>query len=267
MFPILVSIGPFHLYSLSIFLVLAWGVFSFTFWRIMREYAVEEEKTFDLMFYGTIAAFVGARLVYVLFHPGEFSDGGVLKAFAIWIAPGLSFYGGLLVGISVMLAIARRRKVRMGTVLDGAAPAIAGAIIVGKIGSLLGASEVGLPSGLPLAIEYAGYSQLRHPVQMYEIGVLTLLLIGAMYFERKGARARWPYGVSGSIFFLAYALSMFILEFFKESGLYWRGLGVNQWILLGLFCESLGAIYVRSGGREFVRVLIDRLGGLYGRIS
>ena len=266
MFPILISIGPFHLASSSVFLILAWCVFSFTFWRLMREYAVEEEKTFDLMFYGTILAILGARAFYVVFSPQEFV-GDWLRILTVWVTPGLSFYGGLFVGVAAMLLLAKRKKVRMGTILDAAAQPLAGAIIVGKIGSFLGATEVGIKSQLPGATMYAGYADLRHPVQLYEIAVLLVMLVGAIVLERKARRQKWAFGLVGSIFFLVYAAFMFALEFFKEGELYWRGLRINQWVLLALFCESAGALYVRGGGRVYVRLLGRAIGGWYGRIS
>lgn len=266
MYPILISIGPFHLASSSVFLILAWCFFSFTFWRLMREYAVEEEKTFDLMFYGSLLAILGARAFYVLFSPQEFT-GDWLRILTMWVTPGLSFYGGLFVGLSAMLLLAKRKRVRMGAILDAVAPALGSAIIVGKIGSFLGAAEVGIRSNLPIATMYAGYADLRHPVQLYEIGVLLVMLIGAMVLERKARRRRWAFGLVGSIFFLVYAASMFALEFLKDGGLYWRELRLNQWILLALFCESAGALYVRGGGRAYLRLVGRAIGGWYGRIS
>lgn len=266
MYPILLSIGPLHLASSSVFLILAWCVFSFSFWRLMREYAVEEEKTFDLMFYGTIVAILGARAFYVLFHPQEFV-GDWLRILTLWVAPGLSFYGGLFTGVIALLLLAKRRKVRMGTILDAIAAPLSGAIIVGKIGSFLGAAEVGVKSQLPWGAMYAGYPDSRHPVQLYEIAVLFTLLIGVIILERKARQRGWAFGLVGSMFFLVYAASMFALEFFKEGGLYWWNLRANQWILFALFCESAGALYVRGGGRVYVRLLGRAIGGWYGRIS
>lgn len=263
MFPILLSIGPFHLASSSVFLLLSWCVFSFTFWRLMRESATPEEKTFDLAFYGTVFAFVGARAFYVLVHAGEFAQ-ALIPIVAIWIAPGFSFYGGMSVGVGAMILLAKRLKVRIGVMLDALVPALAGGLILGKIGSFLGASEVGTRSQSPFGVWYAGHYEPRHPVQLYEIGALWLLLTGAVIVGRMAVRQRWPVGLMGSIFFLSYSILMFGLEFFKDGRLYWRGLSVNQWVLLGLFCESVGAIYVRGGGRVFLSRIV---GGFYGRIS
>ena len=263
MLPILISIGPFHLYSLSVFIVLSWCVFSFMFWRAMREFATAEEKTFDLMFYGTIEALLGARAVYVAGSWTQFAA-SPLTIIAIWIAPGLSLYGGLISAILVMLLLGRSSKVRIGSILDALSLSLPGAMLIGKIGSLLGAAEVGRPTQLPLSIFYAGYPGGRHPVQLYEMIVLLVLVIGAGIFTGRSLKRRWPYGMVGIVFFVVFSAAFFGLEFLKEGSVHWQGLSANQWILLGLLCESLGALYIRGGGRMWTARVVE---GLYARIS
>lgn len=263
MLPILISIGPFQIYALSVFIVFAWSVFSFLFWRSMREFAVTEEKTFDLMFYGTIAALIGSRIVFVASNWSVFV-GSPLTILAIWIAPGLSLYGALITGIIVMMLVGRLRKVRIGMVLDALALALPAGLLVGKIGSLLGASEVGRVSNFPFFVYYAGYPEARHPVQLYEMIVLLILAIGNGFLARQSLRHHWAYGMVGIIFFGFYSSLSFFLEFLKESSLYWQGLTVNQWVLIGLFSQSIGALYIRGGGRIWTKKIIARL---YARIS
>jgi len=77
------------------------------------------------------------------------------------------------------------------------------------------------------------------------------------------------------IFFALYAIAFFVIEFFTESDVYWGSLSANQWIMVLVFSQSLGAFYVQGGGKEqLVRVtgLITQrinnvIGGLYDRIS
>jgi prolipoprotein diacylglyceryltransferase len=66
MAPILFSIGPIHLYSYSVFIILAWGIFSFLFWRMLRGDGVDEDKIFNFTFYSTLSAFVCARIFFVV---------------------------------------------------------------------------------------------------------------------------------------------------------------------------------------------------------
>jgi phosphatidylglycerol---prolipoprotein diacylglyceryl transferase len=258
MFPILVTIGSFHIYFFSIFLVLSWLVFSFLFWRDLKSDGVDEDKSFDLMFYATITGFLMSRLVYVLLHWDLFSDAW-LKIFAIWIQPGLSLYGGLIGILVTLIFLSRREKVRLGAVLDAFALSFPAALLVGLVGGFLDGTTVGKMSTLPWAIRYAGSVGRRHPVQLYEIIACVFVIIVMTVLSRKSTREKWPYGVVGVWFFLAYTVIMFLLEFAKDSRVY-LSLSANQWILIALFAEALGAFYVRGGGREAIRPVINSIG-------
>ncbi|MBI5619774.1 prolipoprotein diacylglyceryl transferase [Candidatus Gottesmanbacteria bacterium] len=273
MLPILFSIGGVHVASFSVFLIFAWLVWSFVFWKMLRTQAVEEERIFDLTFYATLLAIVGGRAGYVLTHWDQFS-GDWLATVALWVAPGLSLYGALIAGLLVLVYLARRYNVRLGHVLDGLAFAFPAAVAVGEIGALLDGSTVGLPTRLPWAVSLVGIVGKRHPVPVYELVFLVVILVALSFLAGRAEQKKWAYGVLGIWFFLLFSTAMFVLEFFKESPVYWR-LRANQWVLVAIFAETLGAFYVRGGGREVMRPIIARIrqrirhgiGELYGRIS
>lgn len=258
MYPILLSIGPFHVYSFSIFLLLAWGAWSFLFWRSMRDEGVLEEQVFDLMFYGTLAAFIGARGAYVATHWTVFTE-SFLKIGALWVAPGLSLYGGLLAGIGVMVINGKRGKVRIGQIVDSFTLALPFALIIGKWGSLADGAEVGIRSAWAYGVIYPGHEGLRHPVQLYEILVLLGIAVAFFFIKRRVVKERWAYGMIGVLFFVIYGTTSFVLEFVKDGSVYWQVLRANQWVLLALTCESLGALYVRSDGKRATRKFLATL--------
>ncbi|MEK7587623.1 MAG: prolipoprotein diacylglyceryl transferase family protein [Patescibacteria group bacterium] len=266
MFPILFSIGPVHLFSFSVFLIAAWLVFSFVFWKLLRAEAAEEERIFDLTFYATLAALAGGRLGFVLFHRDLFVNDW-LAAVALWVVPGLSLYGALIAGLATCIVLSRSYRVRLGQVLDSIALAFPAALIVGKIGSLLDGSEVGIAASLPWAVSFVGHVGLRHPVQLYEIVFLILVLVAVWLLGKRGERNKWPYGLVGIWFVLLFSVGEFALEFLKESPVYW-GLRANQWVLVALFAEGLGAFYVRGGGREKIRPMVANLKrSIYAKFS
>lgn len=249
MYPILFSIGSVHIYSLSVFLILAWLVFSFIFWRKLRSHGVFEQQIFDLMFYGTLVGFVFSRGAFVVTHTSLFVD-NILKVVVLWVQPGLSFYGGFLASLLTLLYLGRTYKIRVGMILDVVAVSLPWSLVIGKIGSLLDGSEAGKLASIP--------------VQMYELVALGCIGGILISLERRAQRQKWPYGVIGVWFFLLFAPIFFVLEFFKESTLYYAQISANQWVLIALFAEALGAFYVRGGGREKIRPLLQKL---YDRIS
>jgi phosphatidylglycerol:prolipoprotein diacylglycerol transferase len=237
-------------------------MFSFLFWRALRSWGVADERIFDLTFYATIAAVVFARVGFVATHRELFAD-SALKIAAIWVVPGLSFLGGLVGAIATLVYLSRAYKVRLGLVLDALGLSLTFPLIVGKVGSLLDAAEIGRVTRVPWGVMYPGYEGLRHPVQLYEIVALLGIYVLMRVLRKRAAARKWPYGLLGVLFFLTFSAVLFALELAKESSVYWV-VTANQLILIGFFAESVGALYVRGGGREAVRPFMRRAFGATG---
>jgi len=258
MHPILFAIGHFHVYSFSIFLILAWLVWSFLFWKSLRSDGVDEDKIFDLTFYATIVAFIVSRAVFVYFHWALFAT-TFLKIVAIWVQPGFSLYGALIGAVMTLILLSRQQKVRVGHVLDAFALSLPGALFVGLIGALLDGTTVGKLTNLPWAIRFVGFVGRRHPIEVYEMIAMLVVATVIGYLRQQSIQKKWPYGVVGVWFFILFCLLMFPLEFFKESHVYWNSLSANQWVLVALFAEAVGAFYVRGGGRELIRPIANKI--------
>lgn len=252
MYPTLVSIGGFHLSSFSIFLILAWCVFSFVFWKSLRDEGVGEEHIFNFTFYATLSALVASRLGFVVFHWDQFG-GTLLKIVVLWVSPGLSLLGGVFAALVSMIAFGKWTKVRIGAILDAFGLALPGALILGTVGSLLDGSEVGKVSSFFWSIRYVGLPELRHPYQIYQIAALVVILIVIGYLTSQARSKKWALGTVGVGFFLLWAIAIFALEFFKDSHIYWYSLSANQWAALLLFSAATAAWYVYAGGQFVVR--------------
>lgn len=274
MFPILFSIGPVHIFSFSIFLVLSWVIFSFIFWKTLRRNVSDEQQVFDLMFYSSLVAIVASRLTFVVFHWSLFAD-TPLKIFAVWVQPGLSFYGALFGCIVTLLFKVRQYKLRLAFISDALAFSFPSALLVGEIGSLLDGTVIGKATNFPWAVRYVGHLGSRHPVQIYAMVILIVIISVLVLLQKKAEKDKWPYGLMGVWFFLLYSLSMFVLEFLQESSVYFSYLSANQWVLIAVFAQTLGAFYVRGGGREYFRpkfrkvqtFVLQKLKGIYAKFS
>lgn len=273
MLPILFSIGSFHFYSLSIFLVLAWSTWSLLFWKGLREQGIDEEKIFDCMFWATLAALLASRMGYVFIHPQLFT-GSWLKIVALWVVPGLSVYPGLAGGILTLLLLARRYGVRLGYVFDVLAFSLPGALAIGSVGVLFSGGMVGVPTRLPWALPVVGVAGLRHPVALYFGAVSLIILVIIALLELRAKKKDWPLGMLGVWYFLLFSISFFVIEFLVSDSVYLGKIRANQWMLLALCCQAIGAFYVRGGVRERARPIF-RKGvaafliiptSLYGRI-
>jgi len=263
------------MFSYSFFLIVSWIVWSFLFWRHLRNLAIAEEQIFDTMFYATIVAFATSRMSFVFTHFPLFRD-NLLRIFALWLQPGLSLTGGLVGAIIVIVFMAfQRNKTSIASLLDAFSQAFAWASVVGYAGSFLDGTTIGKIAGVPWAVQYVGSVGRRHPVELYMIVALLCIILCCFFAAKKVSAKKAGEGSVAMIFFALYAIAFFVIEFFTESDVYWGSLSANQWIMVLVFSQSLGAFYVQGGGKEqLVRVtgLITQrinnvIGGLYDRIS
>jgi len=266
MFPVLFSFGSFHLYSFSVFLILSWAIWSFFFWRYLRNLAVKEEAIFDIMFYTTIVSFFSSRAFFVVTHIPLFSDGW-LKVIALWVQPGLSFVGALIGGVSVSILLGVKYKVRIAYILDGFAHALSWSFIVGAIGAFLDGSVVGKITTLPWGVIYIGYLGVRHPIEIYEIIYMIALISILWWFVAIRRKLPLPHGQISLWFFMFFATAMLLFEFLVESDVYWGSLSANQWIYVGIVGQAIGAFYVRGGGKERVIQLGQKIGAMYTKVQ
>lgn len=263
MLPVLLSIGPFKLYSFTAFIILAWATFSFLFWRYLRSLAIEDEKIFDTMFWMTWVTFICSRIGYILFHIDIFNKNW-LTAVVFWVQPGLTLFGALCgIGLT-LIAFSVRKKIRLAYLADAFTLAFPFSFIIGSLGTLLDGSVVGNTVNVPWAVHYVGFAGRRHPVQLYETGIMVVVLFIIFFIKQKADRKKWPYGVITMWFFMLLPPAMFALEFVKETDVYWLSLSANQWLYIGIFAEAVGAFYVRGGGKEKIRYFLK---GLYAEFS
>lgn len=259
MHPLLLSLGPIHIYWQSVTVVLSWFIFSFLFWRGLRRLGIGEDTTFDLTFYATITALLFARVGFVGFHFDTFVGKSPLLYVALWVAPGLSWTGAFVGMFGTIVLLSRQYKVRLGQVLDALVSSLPLPFIIGSVGTFLDGSQGGRISQMPWAIAVRTGSAPTHPVELYQ--VLSMLVLSIIFLKvfKIADRKKWPYGVASIWFIFFYAIFMFLIEFVKDTRVYFGNITANQWIYVAVVAECIGVLYVRGGGREFVRPLFHFL--------
>jgi len=228
---------PVHSYGFLIAIGLVVGVAISL--RRGRSVGIETGATLDLTFYAIVVGLVGARLLYVLMHAGEYARlcGGVAlprslgqtvydctASLRFWQG-GLVFLGGAVLSAVVMLLYARRRGLKLGDVADVLSPSVSIAHVFGRIGCFmvgccygkLWAKGVHFP---PDSVAYSEFLEHRailvgapsspgvHPTQLYESAGELLIFIGLVWLW---PRRKFPGAVA-----LGYAFAYGILRFFVE---------------------------------------------------
>ena len=186
MYPILLRLGPFELYTYGAFLAVAFLVAIFYLaTREANRVGLSPELIVDIGIVAILSSIVGARLFYILFydlqytleHPGE-----LLKL----RQTGLVFYGGLIFAVGSGLMYCRLKRAPIRLVLDVAAPSIAIGQAIGRIGCLMSGCCYGKPASVPWAIKLPHLEHLRHPTQIYEsLGAFGIFLVLMWFRKRK----------------------------------------------------------------------------------
>jgi phosphatidylglycerol:prolipoprotein diacylglycerol transferase len=137
-------------------------------WRARRA-ELPPDRMVDLGIVLALSGLVGGRLLYLALFWREVQ--GLLDAVAFWHG-GLVLYGGIFTGFLAFLWCLHRWKLPLWKTMDVAAPSIALAIGIGRLGCFMTGCCWGDPSLLPWAVSFPfGSIPYRH---QWERGLVSL---------------------------------------------------------------------------------------------
>ena len=238
----LIDAGWFQVRSYGFMLALSFLLGIYLSTSRAKKRGIQPQIILDLSVLIIIAAVVGSRALYVVFHLDEGQS--PLSFFALWEG-GATFYGGLILAIVVSFAFAHKKKLKFLQVADIMAPAIALGMAVTRVGCFLSGCCYGKPTDLPWGIVFpptcpAGYSAAEaavslgvdfvhlHPTQLYSL-LYGLLIFAILLLLEK--RIHKPGALFGLMAILA-GISRFTVDFF-------RYFEPNARVLLGLTFSQL----------------------------
>jgi phosphatidylglycerol---prolipoprotein diacylglyceryl transferase len=220
MHPRLFELGPVTVYTYGVLLAAAY-LFGLQLARVRAQArGLDANRVLDLGIYIIISALIGAKLLLLI---TDFKAFTANPAELLTLArSGGVFYGGLILAVVVALLYIRKIGLPLWTTCDVFAPGIALGHVVGRFGCLFAGCCYGKPTTLPWGITFTDpfaaanvgtpLGVALHPTQIYEAGAELLILGVLLLTERKGrtypGRTFWFY-------MLLYAISRFIIEFFR----------------------------------------------------
>jgi phosphatidylglycerol:prolipoprotein diacylglycerol transferase len=244
--PVAIHIGPLAVHWYGLMYLFGFGlVYVLGRWRISHGKVAGGFTTRDLedlIFYSVIGVVAGGRLGYVLFYKPAYYFAHPLEILYLWEG-GMSFHGGLLGVILVMLVFARKRHTSFFTVSDFIAPLIPLGLAMGRLGNFINGELWGRPSTLPWAMVFpqSGDGIARHPSQLYELGLEGITLFILMWWFARKPR---PTAQVSAMFLMGYGTFRFLVEFTREPdnflGLLAGGLSMGQWLSIPMVV--LGAL-------------------------
>lgn len=200
----------------------------------------------DIIFYSVLGVVVGGRLGYALVYKPAYYLSHPLEILYLWEG-GMSFHGGLVGVILVLLWYAHSRGRHFLDVGDFIAPMIPLGLAAGRWGNFINGELWGRPTDLPWGMVFPYVDALpRHPSQLYQMALEGLLLFVFLWWYSSKPRRR---GQVSGLFLLGYGLARFLVEFTREPdgflGLLAGGLSMGQ--LLSIPMMLAGALIFWKG--------------------
>ena len=187
---------------------------------------------------------IGARILYVMLTWSYFRENPTY-IIRIWDG-GLSFHGGLILGLIALYAYSRIAKKNFFRITDAVAAPVAFALGFGRIGNIMNSEILGracyhcwfnftFADGIP-----------RYPIQLYSFFhhmILAALIVYLMLRFRKT-------GVGTLAFLTFYSLFRFIVEFFRLEPVVVGGLDLAQLVSIPIILIAGYFLYKITFGKS-----------------
>ena len=187
--------------------------------RNSKDFGIRSDDFFDLMLWIIPCCIIGARLYYVLFNLDHYlADPG--QIFAIRDG-GLAIYGGIIVGVIVIIFVSRHKKIPIPAMLDLAVFGLLIGQILGRWGNFMNREAFGAETEIFCRMGLTapdGSTIFVHPTFLYESLWNLAGLIFLIIFTKKGHR-KYD-GQCTLIYFFWYGLGRAWIEGLRTDSLY-----------------------------------------------
>ncbi|MBI4743438.1 MAG: prolipoprotein diacylglyceryl transferase [Actinobacteria bacterium] len=205
------EIGPISVYSWGVMVAIGFLVGLFLARREAIRAKISPDAITDLAIYLLIAGIIFGRFVYIIFDLSYFKE-NPLRIFMIQEG-GLAIHGSLLGGVLVGYWFSRRHKISFGKLADIIAPSLVLGQTIGRIGCFLNGDSYGKITTLPWGVQFIGFSEKRHPTQIYE-AVLNLIVFIIIWKWKDRKKFE---GHLFLIYLILYSIVRSIVEIFRSS--------------------------------------------------
>ncbi len=249
MYPEIFRIGSVTVHSYGLMIALGILVAAAALYREAPRVKIDPDYLLEAVIIGAFSGLIGARILYILLNWSYYSTLPLSAYFTQF--EGLSFYGGLFLGVTALYLWSRWRSIGFFKLADILSPYLVLGYAFGRIGCFLNGCCYGLATDLPWALPAGLADDLpRHPVQLYAaFGAIIIFIV------LKQLRPRRPFvGFVTLSLFVLYGLLRFTTEFFRHREPVWLGLTSAQLFSLGLVIAALlfiaAVFYIFSEGKE-----------------
>jgi phosphatidylglycerol---prolipoprotein diacylglyceryl transferase len=228
-YPLKFPLGPLEITGYGLMLMVAFLMGGWLIARQLREAGLKEDYAADIVAASVIGGIVGAKLWYVALtgDPGAILSRG-----------GLVWYGGFIGGALAVILNSWRLRVPLRWTMQLAAPALAAAYALGRVGCFLVNDDYGRPTDLPWGVKFpeglpisnaenlknlfgvpvpAGIDPATvlavHPTQLYEVAAMLLVFAILWSLRKRG----WPVGWLFGLYLIFAGIERFLVEILRAK--------------------------------------------------
>ena len=254
MYPILFQFGPLTIYSFGALMALAALTAAWVVHAELKRNGYDPELASTLVFAAAVGGLIGARALFIIEEWGNFVRSPLDYIFT---GAGFTWYGGFLGGVLAVSWVVRKHKIPWLKAADIAAPALAVAYGVGRLGChVAGDGDWGAVTNVPWGVAYTraiiGWVDPNtgipyppgarvHPTPIYEF-IESIIIFVILWALRKKGYA------PGTLFWLYLVLAGFArlaVEFWRINPVIAFGLTEAQWFVLAVIAVGLSLLAFR----------------------
>jgi phosphatidylglycerol:prolipoprotein diacylglycerol transferase len=226
-----IELGPLTLQTFGLMMGLGFVMAGWLASKRLKEIGRPADWAYEMVFAALVGGIVGAR-AWAIFENWDEAKDDLLGS--IFSGSGLVFYGGLLGGAIAVLAWAKWRGVLDGKTFDVAAPGLAAAYAIGRIGcQLAGDGDYGVAWDGPWAMAYPDgtvpTTEEVHPTPVYE--TIAMGLVAWFLWRRRNSM---PPGGLFALYLVLAGAERFLVEFIRRNDSVVAGLTLAQLIALAM---------------------------------
>ena len=254
--PILITFGSIEIRWYSFLICLGVVVGMLLLFREGRRFKISTEFLFNLCFWTIIAAFVGARLYYVVFNWDYYSM-NLSEIYQIWNG-GLAIHGGIIGGLLMILFYCKKYDVVMPKMTDMMVIPLLLGQALGRWGNFFNAEAHGAATtvekleSMPLpqfVIDGMNIGGVYYQPTFFYESLWCLLGVVILLFFR-----RYKYlkiGHLTSLYFMWYSVGRFFIEQSRTDSLMIGAFKVAQLVSVAMFVVALIAFMIISRKSRF----------------
>ena len=252
MYPVLLRLGPFTIYTYGLMVAIGCIVGFFYIRRAARREGFDTDKIISLFLWVLVSGFVGGRILYIFVEWQRFVNEPLTTIFG---RGGFVFYGGFILAFGVGIWQIRRMGLSIWKTADVFAPGVAIAYAIGRIGCFLNGCCYGRPTESWLGVSFPPESLVGSPgealipIQLFSslnLFIIFAILVYLRRYKKFDGQIFWFY-------VLLYGLTRSIIEIFRGDprGQIWvfstsQFLGIIFAILALVMLGRLGRAKKRS---------------------